>query len=133
VHPLPSASYSITVRLEVPSEGLPASQLTGAVESAGGLVTAFDVTAAHADRLQIDLTCAAPDADRAGDIVDALGAVEGVNVGKVSDRTFLLHLEASSRSGRRCRSRPRRPVHGLHAGRRPSVPPSSSVPRTCGG
>ena len=92
MHPLPSASYSITVRLEVPSEGLPASQLTGAVESAGGLVTAFDVTAAHADRLQIDLTCAAPDADRAGDIVDALGAVEGVNVGKVSDRTFLLHL-----------------------------------------
>jgi len=92
VHPLPSASYSITVRLEVPSDGLPASQLTSAVESAGGLVTAFDVTAAYADRLQVDLTCAAPDADHASTIVDALGAVEGVVVGKVSDRTFLLHL-----------------------------------------
>jgi malate dehydrogenase (oxaloacetate-decarboxylating) len=92
VHLVPSASYSITVRLEVPSEGLPASLLTGAVESAGGLVTAFDVTAVHSDRLQVDLTCAAPDADHASEIVDALTAVDGVTVGKVSDRTFLMHL-----------------------------------------
>ncbi|MEA3214360.1 MAG: hypothetical protein QOJ19_516 [Acidimicrobiia bacterium] len=89
---IPSASYSITVRLEVPAEGLPASLLTGAVESAGGLVTAFDVTAVHTDRLQVDLTCAAPDADRAHEIVTALSVVEGVTIGKVSDRTFLLHL-----------------------------------------
>ena len=45
---IPSASYSITVRLEVPSEGLPPSLLTSAVESVGGMVTAFDVTAARA-------------------------------------------------------------------------------------
>ena len=89
---VPSASYSITVRLEVPADGLPASQLAGAVESAGGMVTAFDVTAARGDRLQVDLTCAAPDADHAEQIVAALEAVEGVSVGKVSDRTFLLHL-----------------------------------------
>ncbi len=93
---VPSASYSITVRLEVPSEGLPASLLTGAVEAAGGVVTAFDVTAVHADRLQVDLTCAAPPTAHAGGntqrIVDALAAVEGVKIGKVSDRTFLLHL-----------------------------------------
>ena len=49
---IPSASYSITVRLEVPGEGLPPSQLTSAVESAGGMVTAFDVNAARGDRLQ---------------------------------------------------------------------------------
>ena len=89
---IPSASYSITVRLEVPADGLPASQLTAAVESAGGMVTAFDVTAARGDFLQVDLTCAAPDADRAELITKALAAVEGVTVGKVSDRTFLLHL-----------------------------------------
>ena len=89
---IPSASYSITVRLEVPGEGLPPSQLTSAVESAGGMVTAFDVTAARGDRLQIDLTIAAPDADHEERITDALAAVEGVQVGKVSDRTFLLHI-----------------------------------------
>jgi malate dehydrogenase (oxaloacetate-decarboxylating) len=89
---IPSASYSITVRLQVPADGLPASQLAAAVESAGGMVTAFDVTAARGDFLQVDLTCAAPDADRADQITKALAAVEGVTVGKVSDRTFLLHL-----------------------------------------
>jgi hypothetical protein len=35
---LPSASYSITVRLEVPAGGTSVSQLTTAVESAGGSV-----------------------------------------------------------------------------------------------
>jgi malate dehydrogenase (oxaloacetate-decarboxylating) len=89
---VPSASYSITVRLEVPADGLPASQLTTAVESAGGMVTAYDVNAARGDFMQVDLTCAAPDADHADKITDALAAVEGVTVGKVSDRTFLLHL-----------------------------------------
>ena len=73
---IPSASYSITVRLEVPADGLPASQLTAAVESAGGMVTAFDVTAARGDLLQVDLTCAAPDADHADQITAALAAVE---------------------------------------------------------
>ncbi len=89
---VPSASYSVTVRLEVPADGLPASQLTAAVESVGGMVTAFDVTAAHGDRMQVDLTCAARDADGAELIADALAAVDGVVVSRVSDRTFLLHL-----------------------------------------
>jgi len=56
------------------------------------MVTAFDVTAARGDRLQIDLTIAAPDADHEERITEALAAVEGVQVGKVSDRTLLLHI-----------------------------------------
>ena len=38
--PVPSVSYSITVRLEVPSRGNAVSQLTAAVEQGGGIVTA---------------------------------------------------------------------------------------------
>ncbi len=89
---IPSASYSITVRLEVPSEGLPPSLMTSAVEAVGCMVTAFDVTAARGDLLQVDLTIAAPDAEHEEQITTALAAVPGVVVGKVSDRTFLLHL-----------------------------------------
>ncbi len=89
---IPSASYSVTVRLEVPSEGLPPSLLTSAVEAVGAMVTAFDVTAARGDLLQVDLTIAAPDAEHEEEITSALAAVPGVVVGKVSDRTFLLHL-----------------------------------------
>jgi malate dehydrogenase (oxaloacetate-decarboxylating) len=88
----PSVSYSITVRLVVPAGGAAASRLTSAVESAGGLVTALDVTASGADTLQIDVTCAATDTAHADEIVAALEAVPGVDVHKVSDRTFLMHL-----------------------------------------
>jgi malate dehydrogenase (oxaloacetate-decarboxylating) len=88
----PSVSYSITVRLEVPARGAAVSQLTTAVEAAGGIVTALDVTASGVDRLRIDLTCAARDTQHADDIVTAIRSIEGVDVSKVSDRTFLMHL-----------------------------------------
>jgi malate dehydrogenase (oxaloacetate-decarboxylating) len=89
---VPSVSYSITVRLEVPAGGKAVSQLTHAVENAGGVVTALDVTTAGHETLRIDVTCAAKDTDHAQLIVDRLGAVEGVHIHKVSDRTFLMHL-----------------------------------------
>ncbi len=88
----PSVSYSITVRLVVPAGGSAVSQLTSAVEGCGGVVTALDVTASGADRLRIDVTCAARDTDHAELIVSALTAIDGVDVHKVSDRTFLMHL-----------------------------------------
>ncbi|HEV2371780.1 MAG TPA: NAD-dependent malic enzyme [Streptosporangiaceae bacterium] len=88
----PSVSYSITVRLEVPSRGRAVSELTHAVESVGGAVTALDVTPSGHERLRVDVTCAARDTDHAQAIVAAMSAVEGVEVSKVSDRTFLLHL-----------------------------------------
>ncbi|HZE33913.1 MAG TPA: NAD-dependent malic enzyme [Actinoallomurus sp.] len=89
---VPSVSYSITVRLEVAAGGRAVSQLTGAVEHAGGIVTALDLTPAAHDKLRIDVTCATRDTDHAQEIVDALEQVDGVTIHKVSDRTFLMHL-----------------------------------------
>jgi malate dehydrogenase (oxaloacetate-decarboxylating) len=88
----PSISYSITIRLELPAGGSAISQLTSAVEAAGGEVTALDVSASGADRLQIDVTCAASGTEHADRIVADLRAIEGLAVHKVSDRTFLMHL-----------------------------------------
>ncbi|KHL18562.1 UNVERIFIED_CONTAM: malate dehydrogenase [Mumia flava] len=88
----PSVSYSITVRLDVPSGGSAVSELTTAVEKAGGVVTALDVAGAHTEQLRIDLTIATSDTDHADRIVAALAAIEDVDVSKVSDRTFLMHL-----------------------------------------
>ncbi|MEV8505013.1 NAD-dependent malic enzyme [Actinoplanes sp. NPDC051475] len=88
----PSVSYSITVRLEVPAGGRSVSALTTAVEHAGGLVTALDVTASGHERLRIDVTCAARDTEHADALVEAMHAVPEVVIGKVSDRTFLMHL-----------------------------------------
>jgi malate dehydrogenase (oxaloacetate-decarboxylating) len=88
----PSVSYSITVRLEVASSGRAVSEITRAVEHAGGVVSALDVTSAGHDRLKVDVTCAAADTAHAESIVAALSGIDGVAVHKVSDRTFLLHL-----------------------------------------
>lgn len=88
----PSISNSITVRLEVPAGGSAVSQLTTAVEESGGIVTALDVTGSGTDVLRIDLTCAATDAEHAERLVEALREIGDVDVRKVSDRTFLMHL-----------------------------------------
>ncbi len=89
---LPSASYSITVRLEVPPDPASVGRLTTAAGSVGGVVTALDVSESHPDRLVVDVTCATGDQGHADRVVDALRALTGVRIGKVSDRTFLLHL-----------------------------------------
>ncbi|MDQ3449367.1 MAG: NAD-dependent malic enzyme [Actinomycetota bacterium] len=89
---LPSVSYSITVRLEVPARGNAVSELTTAVESAGGVVTALDVTGSGHERIRVDVTIAARDTDHAEALVDALRGLDDVAIDKVSDRTFLLHL-----------------------------------------
>ncbi len=88
----PSVSYSMTVRLEVPASGTSVSQLTTAVESHGGSVTGLDVTASGHEKLRIDVTIAATSTAHADEIVQQLREIEGVTLGKVSDRTFLMHL-----------------------------------------
>jgi len=88
----PSVSYSITARLEAPARGNVVSQLTKVVEDAGGALTGLDVSGSGNERLRIDLTIAAISNDHAQRITEALSALDGVTLGKVSDRTFLLHL-----------------------------------------
>jgi malate dehydrogenase (oxaloacetate-decarboxylating) len=89
---VPSASYSITVRLEVPPDPASVGLLTTAVGQAGGVVQALDVTESHNDRIVIDVTCAAADSEHTDQVTQALADVPGVVIRKVSDRTFLLHL-----------------------------------------
>src|ERR1700757_630273 len=88
----PSVSYSITARLEVASHGRAVSEITRAVEQAGGVVTALDVNSGNRGALRVDVPCAATDTAHAESLVAAMAAIDGVAVHKVSDRTFLLHL-----------------------------------------
>jgi malate dehydrogenase (oxaloacetate-decarboxylating) len=88
----PSPGYAITVRVEVPSSARATGDLVAAVAGAGGSVTALDVAESHVDRLVVDVSCNASDADHADRITEALERVDGVHVRKVSDRTFLMHL-----------------------------------------
>jgi len=89
---VPSVQYSITIRLEAPAKNTAVSELTSIIELAGGSVTAVDVNHSDAERVRVDLTCACTNSEHAAEIVESLKKVEGVVVGKVSDRTFLAHL-----------------------------------------
>ena len=90
--PAPSPGYSITVRAEAPAAVDTTGTVAAAVAAAGGSITALDVVESRADRLVVDLTCNASDAEHADRITTAIAALPGVRVRKVSDRTFLLHL-----------------------------------------
>jgi len=89
---MPSVQYSITIRLEAPAKNTAVSELTSIIELAGGSVTAVDVNHSDAERVRVDLTCACRNSDHAAELVEGLKKIEGVVVGKVSDRTFLAHL-----------------------------------------
>ncbi len=91
--PLPtSASYGITVRLYAVPSPSAVGELATAVGRAGGLVTAIDVSDSRPDRITVDVSCSAVNGEHAAEIVEAMRAVAGVTVHRVSDRTFLLHL-----------------------------------------
>src|SRR5664279_392855 len=88
----PSVSNSITVRIELPARATAVSELTTTVEGNDGLVTSLDVTASGTRRLQVDVTVATRVSEHVDEIVAEMRTVDGVEISKVSDRTFLMHL-----------------------------------------
>jgi malate dehydrogenase (oxaloacetate-decarboxylating) len=87
-----SPGYGITIRVDGPASAQPVSEITQAILAAGAAITALDVVESVLDRVVIDVTCDAINADHAEKITAALSANKNLNVRKVSDRTFLLHL-----------------------------------------
>ncbi|WP_433791693.1 NAD-dependent malic enzyme [Actinoplanes sp. CA-252034] len=89
---LPSAGFSITIRIAVTADASSIGRLTTCVGEAGAIVTALDVVDSDPTRVLVDLTCDTADAAHADQVVKQLEQQDGVDVRKVSDRTFLLHL-----------------------------------------
>jgi malate dehydrogenase (oxaloacetate-decarboxylating) len=87
-----SPGYGITIRVEGPASAQPVAEITQAILGAGASITALDVVESVLDRVVIDVTCDAVDAEHAEIITAAISANHNLVVRKVSDRTFLLHL-----------------------------------------
>ena len=87
-----SPGYAITIRLEGPASSSPTTSITAAVAAAGGYMTALDIVESSHDRVVVDVTCDARDAEHAESITEIISALPEIKVRKVSDRTFLLHL-----------------------------------------
>ena len=88
----PTASHSLTVRLEIRNQPGMLGKITSAIGKAGGDIGAIDVVAIGKSTLTRDLTFKASDERHGQQIVERLRAIEGVKVVHVSDRTFLMHL-----------------------------------------
>ncbi|GAA3706789.1 NAD-dependent malic enzyme [Zhihengliuella alba] len=88
----PSPGYSLTLRVETPASITVTSELAAAVGAAGGSVTALDVVESTHVGMVVDVSCNTSDAEHGERIRSSLDGLEGVEVRKVSDRTFLMHL-----------------------------------------
>ncbi|MGL5819210.1 MAG: NAD-dependent malic enzyme [Phycicoccus sp.] len=88
----PSIANSVTVRLVLPARATAVSEMTGLIEREGAVVTGLDVTASGATKVRLDLTMSTRDPEHAEAVVERMRQVDGVEIGKVSDRTFLVHL-----------------------------------------
>ncbi|MEI7554800.1 malic enzyme-like NAD(P)-binding protein [Candidatus Chlorohelix sp.] len=88
----PNASYSFTLRIEIPNRVGMLSQVMAAIANSGGDLGAIDIVQASRDKMVRDITVAAGSEQHADEISSNVAAIEDVNIINVSDRTFLLHL-----------------------------------------
>src|SRR5258708_4405364 len=88
----PSASYSLTVRLEITNRPGMLGQVTSAIGKAGGDIGAIDLVQVGKSTITRDLTFKARDEPHGQQIVERIRGVRSVKVVNVSDRTFLMHL-----------------------------------------
>jgi malate dehydrogenase (oxaloacetate-decarboxylating) len=87
-----SPGYGITIRVEGAASSQPVAQITQVVLAMGASITALDVVESVLDKVVIDVTCDAIDANHAELVTAEISKNPNLNVRKVSDRTFLLHL-----------------------------------------
>ena len=88
----PSASYSLTVRLEIVNKPGMLGRVTSAIGKAGGDIGAIDLVVVGKSTITRDITFKASDERHGQEVVDGVRAVQGVKVVNVSDRKFLMHL-----------------------------------------
>jgi len=87
----PSASFSAIVRVHLHNSPGAFARLAGAIGEAGGLLGAIDLVRVERGKKIRDVTVLADDEAHIQRIVEAVRAVDGIDVEHVSDRTFLLH------------------------------------------
>ena len=89
---IPSASYSLTLRVEFPHEAGALGKILTTIGDADGMVGAVDIVRMRQDRTTRDITVNARDSEHGQQVVQVVEDLPQVKVINVSDRTFLMHL-----------------------------------------
>ena len=88
----PTPGHSITMRVSAPAGFGATSELTAAAAAAGAEITALDIIESTHENVIVDITCNTEDEAHAQKVAAGVDSLAQVSVGKVSDRTFLMHL-----------------------------------------
>ena len=87
-----SPSFSATLRVRLDDTPGSFARLAEAIGDAGGLLGSIDIVRVEPRHKVRDVTVSASDDEHLHQIVEAARGVEGVEVLRISDRTFLMHL-----------------------------------------
>jgi malate dehydrogenase (oxaloacetate-decarboxylating) len=87
-----SASFSAAIRVRLADAPGSFAKLAQAIGDAGGSLGAIDLVRVEGHEKIRDVTVEATDADHLAHIVETVRSLDGIEVERVSDRTFLLHL-----------------------------------------
>jgi malate dehydrogenase (oxaloacetate-decarboxylating) len=92
VAPHPSASFSATLRVHLDDHPGAFARLAAAIGENGGLLGAIDLVRVERGKKIRDVVVLAADEHHIARIVEAVRALDGIEVEHTSDRTMLLHL-----------------------------------------
>ena len=88
----PSAQYRLTIRVKIDEQQGVLGAVTTAISEQGGMVGAVDLVEAGPDHSVRDIVIDASNRAHWNRILEAIGALEGVEVIDTTDRTFLMHV-----------------------------------------
>jgi len=89
---VPSAQYSLTIRVEIDDRPGMLGKVASAIGAAAATIGAVDLIAAANAHTVRDITVATGGPDHGNDVVAGIEAVEGVKVIDTIDRTFRMHV-----------------------------------------
>jgi malate dehydrogenase (oxaloacetate-decarboxylating) len=98
--PVPSAQFSLTLRVELPSgPGGVLGKVTAAIGRAGGAIVAVDTVEAAGDHTLREITVECSSVEHRGEVISAVQAVRSARVVEITDRTFEVHRRGKIHTG----------------------------------
>jgi malate dehydrogenase (oxaloacetate-decarboxylating) len=96
----PSAQFSLTLRVELPSRpGGVLGKVTAAITRAGGSIVAVDTVEAKGDGTLREITVGCSSVEHRGQVITAVQSVRAANVVEITDRTFQVHRGGKIHTG----------------------------------
>jgi malate dehydrogenase (oxaloacetate-decarboxylating) len=96
----PSAQFSLTLRVELPSRpGGVLGKVTAAITRAGGSIVAVDTVEAKGDHTLREITVECSSVEHRGHVITAVQSVRAAKVVEITDRTFEVHRGGKIHTG----------------------------------